>query len=49
MSNEELRAKWADFDAGLRDYNDEETIVKEEKQRVIQEVMHDDLNSESLT
>ena len=41
MSNEELRAKWADFDAGLRDYNDEETIVKEEKKRVIQEVMHD--------
>ena len=26
-----------------------ETIVKEEKKRVIQEVMHDDLNSESLT
>ena len=48
MSNEELRAKWSSFDASLRDNGDEELEIKEEKKQIIQEVMHDDLNSNKL-
>ena len=45
MNKEQLRAKWAEFDASLVEKDEE----LEEKRRVIQEIAHDDLNSENLT
>jgi len=52
MNKEELRTKWANFDASLveKDENFVDPYVKlEEKKRVIQEIVHDDLNSENIT
>ena len=52
MNKEQLRSKWAEFDASLvekdPDFVDPYTKL-EEKKRVIQEIAHDDLNSENIT
>lgn len=44
MEKEQLRAKWAEFDASLVEKDED---LKENK-RVIQEIAHDDLNSENI-
>tara|TARA_B100001250_G_scaffold81961_1_gene67633 strand:- start:457 stop:615 length:159 start_codon:yes stop_codon:yes gene_type:complete len=52
MNKEQLRTKWAEFDDTLveKDPNFVDPYVKlEEKKRVIQEIVHDDLNSENIT
>ena len=51
MNKEQLRANWTDFDATLveKDPNFVDPYTKlEEKKRVIQEIAHDDLNSENI-
>ena len=51
MNKEQLRTKWANFDASLveKGENFQDPYVKlEEKKRVIQEIVHDDLNSETI-
>jgi|TARA_R100000781_G_scaffold114588_1_gene85813 hypothetical protein len=52
MNKEELRTKWTNFDASLVEKDEDfvDPYVKlEEKKRVIQEIVHDDLNSENIT
>ena len=44
MNKEQLRAKWEEFDASLVEKGEE----LEEKKHVLQEIAHDDLNSENI-
>ena len=42
MNNKELHDRWSVE-------TDDSDVIEEEKRKVIQEVMHDDINSEELT